>query len=80
MGRPVPLVIMPAVTVMSTVSAVYRVMTRLLLPDTVAVPVVKKMAVVVPKFFVVPLLLVTVGWPAFGLVLAPAKVKLLETV
>ena len=77
--RPVPLLMVPSVTVMFTVSTLYRVITPLLDPDTVAWPPMKVMAVVEPKLVAVPEALDTVGLNE-PLLWAPAKVRLCEPV
>ncbi len=55
-------------------------MTPLDVPETVATPFVKVMAVAVPKFVAVPDELVTVGVLSSGLADAPPKVRLCEPV
>jgi hypothetical protein len=52
-------------------------MTPLVVPDTVATPLVKVIAVVDPKVMAVPELLVTVG-AKDPIVLAPAKVRFFD--
>src|SRR5581483_42399 len=77
--RPAPLLTAPSLTTMLTVSALGRVMTPLLEPDTVATPLAKVMAVADPKLMAVPELLVTLG--LFDpMVLAPPKVRFFDPV
>src|SRR5690242_5821886 len=59
--RPAPLLMEPSLTVMFAVSALYRVMTPLLEPDTVETPLLKVMFSLLPKVTTAPFLAVTVG-------------------
>jgi hypothetical protein len=67
---------LPSVTLIVAVCTSYSVITPLLLPETVATPLVKVIAVAVPKFTAVPELFVTVGWvTGLGEADAPEKVS-----
>src|SRR5579872_1256882 len=74
------LLIVPSVTVIVGLSALYRVITPLFDPDTDATPALKLIVSAVPKLTAVPVLLDTVGWVPFEDVLAPPNVKLLVPV
>src|SRR5947199_6671175 len=67
-------VCVPSLTVTLAVSALYRVITPLLEPDTLATPLVKVIVSAVPKATAVPVLELTVGWLA-PMVFAPLKVS-----
>ena len=57
-------VCVPSLTVTLAVSALYSVITPLLEPDTVAIPLVKVIVSAVPNATAVPVLDVMVGWLA----------------
>jgi hypothetical protein len=78
--RPLPVLMLPSVTVMVDGPAVYRVICPLFEPDTVATPLAKVIGSDVPKFTAVPVLLLTVGLVPLGLTLEPLKVRLLSPV
>ena len=78
--RPVPFEIDPSVTVTLAVSALYNVITPLLLPETVATPLVNVTAVADPNAVAVPELLLTVGCVPLAAVDAPPNVRLLPPV
>src|SRR5438477_6354879 len=67
-------VCVPSLTVTLAVSALYSVITPLLEPDTVAIPLVKVIVSAVPNATAVPVLDVMVGWLA-PMALAPLKVS-----
>ena len=71
----------PSEALIVALSALYKAITPLLLPDTVATPLVNVIVVAVPKLTAEPLLSFTVG-VVDGLVdeLAPEKVRLLSPV
>ena len=77
---PVPLLIDPSVTVIDAACALYRVITPLLGPVTLATPFKKLIVVVLPKLIADPKELVTVGCVPLGLVLAPPNVRLFNPV
>ena len=68
---------MPSVALIIAFSALYKAITPLLLPETVATPRVKLIAVEDPKLTAVPALVFIVGAVAgLGEELAPDKVRL----
>ena len=67
-------VCVPSLTVTFAVSVLYRVITPLFDPDTLATPLVKVIVSAVPKATAVPVLEVTVGTLA-PMVLAPLNVS-----
>ena len=73
--------IVPSLTAMVAVSALNSVITPLEEPETIATPLLNVIVSAVPKFTVVPVLLVTVGFVT-GLVdaLGPEKVSVLSPV
>src|SRR5438132_913790 len=75
--RPVLLLIEPSVTTMLAAPDLYRVITPLLEPDTLATPPLKVIVSAASKFTAVPDLLLTVGMKE-PMVLAPLKVRLLS--
>jgi hypothetical protein len=77
-GKPV-FEMLPSLTVMVAEPALYSVIAPLLEPDTVATPLVKLIAVAVPKAVAVPELFVTVGENE-PIELAPPNVRLWDPV